>query len=403
MMRQRRYLQAGWTLLLTALLLGLVVRPVGATGRTMRTVGATLVGDRQARASGSTSINGTIYVTKDTLVPIFQSNIEAQVPGAFNSAINSMVSKLPPQDQSWALLMANTLLQPSVSLVSLTPQQNGLLATIQLRLYNGDPKPINASMLISFSVLNSSTVQVMAKPVSGSPALVNGPVASFQVPIGQLNSIATTPTCGASTLALHMLLPVSLASQTGSVAMQGQGKTQTAPLALNAPMQPQVTHQSKLGQRDRTVKNASASTKAYVEIPASSLAQMGNSIGSMPFGNMTAQNIQISVQGQYLVITSDVYLNNSSFKIGTAVTTMVPTASSGNLAVNVLSTTFNLFGIFSINENSYNQQIEQTINSKLDGALAGKFNVTAAGIGPNSQIPCVASDSLLLTGTTSLG
>ena len=386
MMRQRRYLQIGWALLLTALLLALAVTPAGAKGQAAR---------RQAlkRAGGSTSINATIYVTKDTLVPIFQSNMEAQVPSAFNSAINNMVSKLPPQDQSWALLMANTLLQPSVSLVSLTAQPKGLLATIQLSLYNGDPQPTTASMLISFSVLNSSTVQVTATPVNGSPALVSGPVASFQVPIGQLNSIATTPTCGASTLALHLLFPVSLGSTGSTMAIQGQKGTP----ALAAPMQPQ-----RMGQREQETKAGSANTNAYVEIPASSLAQMGSSIGSMPFGNMTAQNIQISVQGQDLVITSDVYLNNSSFQIGTAVTTMAPTASGGNLAVHVLSTTFNLFGIFSINENSYNQQIEQTINSKLNGALAGKFNVTAAGIGPTGQIPCVAGDSLLLTGTTSL-
>ncbi len=391
MMRRRRYLQIGWALLLTALVLGLVVTPVGASGRTARqnAVGVTF------RATGSTSINATVYVTKNTLLPIFQSSIEARVPTVFNSAVNTMVSKLPPQDQSWALLMANTLIQPSVSLVSLTTQQNGLLATILLSLYNGDPQPTTASMLISFSVLNSSTVQVTATPVSGSPALVSGPVASVQVPIGQLNSIATTPTCGASTLALHLLFPVSLGS-TSQTALQGK----TAPLALDSPMQPQ---QRSMGQRDQTVQTALASTSAYVEIPSSSLAQMSNSIGTMPFGNMTAQNIQISVQGQDLVINSDVYLNNSSFKIGTAVTTMAPTAAGGNLAVNVLNTTFNLFGIFSINENSYNQQIQQTINSKLGSALTGKFNVTAAGIGPSSQIPCVASDSLLLTGTASLG
>lgn len=382
-MRRRRYLQIGWALLLTTLMLGLAVTPVGARQH----VGATF--------RVAPSVNATIYVTSDTLVPVFQSNIEAQVPSAFNNAINTMVSKLPPQDQSWALLMANTLLQPSVSLVSLTTQQNGLLATIRLSLYNGDPQPTTASMLISFSALSSSTVQVTATPVNGSPALVSGPVASFQIPFGQLNSIATTPTCGASTLALHLLFPVSLGS-TDQTTMQEQ----TAPLALDAPRQPQ---QRSMGQRDQLVQPAMAGTSAYVEIPSSSLAQMGNSIGTMPFGNMTAQNVQISVQGQDLVITSDVYLNNSSFKIGTAVTTMAPTAEGGNLAVNVLSTTFNLFGIFSINEDSYNQQIQQTINSKLDGALAGKFNVTAAGIGPISQIPCVASDSLLLTGTASLG
>ena len=157
MMRQRQYLQAIWVLLLAVLLLGAVATPAAAAS------------SKQAKVAASTSINATIYVTNGTLDPIFQSSIDAQAPGAFNSAINGMVSKLPPQDQGWAMQMANTLIQPSVTLVSLKPQQGGLAATIQLHLYNGDPQPISASMLISFSVANSSTVQVTAKPLNGSP------------------------------------------------------------------------------------------------------------------------------------------------------------------------------------------------------------------------------------------
>lgn len=388
-MKHKRYIQPGWVLLLTILVLGSVATPASADSRLTRHI-------THVRASGSTPINAVVYLTNGSLDPLFQSNIEAQAPAAFNSALNSMVSKLPPQDQSWAMMMADTLIQPSVTLISLKPQQGGLAATVQVHLYNGDPKPITASMLITFSVANSSTVQVTAKPLNGSPALVSGPVATFQIPFGQLNSISSTSTCGSAALAMKMLFPIALGqAQAGQTAALAQTQ------ALNAPMQPQTIHRSDQLRQEQVVSSASANTNSYVEIPAPSLAQMGSSIGTMPFGSMTAQNIQISVQGQNLVITSDVYLN-SSFQIGTAVTTMAPTASGGNLAVNVLSTNFNLFGLFTINENSYNQQIEQTINAKLNGALAGKFNITAAAIGPNSQLPCAASDSLLLTGTTNL-
>ena len=102
------------------------------------------------------------------------------------------------------------------------------------------------------------------------------------------------------------------------------------------------------------------------------------------------------------MINSDVY---DSFwgKIGTATTTAAPTASGGNLAVHVLSTTLTILNIFKVPVDSYNQQIQQTLNAKLNGALAGKFNVTQAAIGPNAQVPCAAGNSLVLTGTTRLG
>ncbi|HEY6409462.1 MAG TPA: hypothetical protein VIY29_18540, partial [Ktedonobacteraceae bacterium] len=58
--------------------------------------------------------------------------------------------------------------------------------------------------------------------------------------------------------------------------------------------------------------------------------------------------------------------------------------------------------IFKFQYDTYNQQIEQTLNAKLNGALAGKFTVTRAAIGPNAQLPCAAGDSLVLTGSASL-
>src|SRR3989440_2578303 len=387
-MKRIRYLQAGWVMLLAVLLLGLVVTPAGATSKTMQ--------HTSQLVDNTTSVNATIYITKGTLEPIFQSRIEQQVPVAVNGAISNIVSKLPQRDQGWATQMASTLIQPSASLTSLTTEQGGLATSLRVTLYPGDPQPIDANILVTLSVIDSSTVQVSAKPLNGSPALVNGPLTTFQIPIGQLNSINTTPTCGASALAVRLLFPLSLG--------QGQATTQVQQTALNSFVSRNAARQP-LNQRHPGAVPSSSSTNTnfYVELPASSLASMGNSVGDLPVSNgLTAKNTQIGVQGSNLVINSDIY--DSFFgKIGTATTTVAPTASGGNLAVYVLSTTINIFGIFSFPYNSYNQQIEQTLNSKLNGALRGKFYVTHAAIGPNAQLPCAAGDSLVLTGSASLG
>jgi hypothetical protein len=130
---------------------------------------------------------------------------------------------------------------------------------------------------------------------------------------------------------------------------------------------------------------------------------MGNSVGDLPINSsMTAKNVNIGVQSSNLVINADVY---DSFlgKIGTATTTAAPTAAGGSLAVHVLSTTITFLNIFTFPYDSYNAQIQQTLNSKLNRALAGKFTVTRAAIGPNAHVPCAAGDSLVLTGATNLG
>lgn len=375
-MKQRRYIQAGWVALLAVLLLGLVAAPAGATS----------TATRQAHqvAPGSTSVNATIYLATATLQPIFQSRINQQVPDAFNAAIASIVSKLPKQDQGWAQQMATALIQPSVTLTGLTPQEGGIATSIRVSLYPGDPKPINASMLVSFSVANSSTVQVSVQPMQGSPALLNGPLTTFQIPIGQLNSIKTTPTCGDSALAVNLQFPLSL----------GQANAQADQSALSAPVQPQT------GRRYHT---PAGGVDSYIELPASSLAAMGSTVGTIVIDkkqNITARNIRIGVKGSNLLITSDIYLGN--FKLGVAVSTVAPRASGGNLAVRVLSTTLTWF-IFTFPYNSYNQQIEQTLNSKLNGALAGKFYVTQAAIGANSHVPCAAGNSLVMTGSVNIG
>ncbi len=373
--KYRRYVQAGWVMLLSALMLSLVVTPVSATSS--RAVHAA------QRLDNATPVGASMYITTGTLVPLFQNRIDQHVPGAFNNAINNLVSTLPRQDQGWALQMATTLIQPSATLTGLTTQPGGLVTSLRISLYPGDPQPINSSMLVSFSVLDSSTIQVSAKPINGSPTLVNGPLATFQIPLGQLNSINTTSACGDAALAVKLQFPIAL----GHAQTQVQQNT-----ALNVFASP------------REVRNTpSTNTNAYVELPASSLASIGESIGDLHINtSTTAKNINISVQGSNLVINSDIY---DSFwgKIGTATTTVAPTAAGGNLAVHVLSTTITILNLFTFPYDSYNQQIQQTLNSKLNGALAGKFTVTRAAIGPNAQLPCAAGNSLVLTGSASLG
>ncbi len=385
-LRTIRIIQAGWVLLLTSLLLGLVVMPAGADSNSVRY--------RAQQQNSTTAVNATIYITNGTLAPIFQSKLDAAVPGAVNSAISSIVAKLPKQDQGWAAQMANALLQPSASLTSLTTQTGGLATSIRMSLYPGDPQPITANMLVSMRVINSSTIQVSATPLNGSPALVNGPLATFSIPIGQLSSINTTPGCGDASLAVKLQFPIAL----------GQASSQVQHVALSdfvnqQQMQPTISHANP--GTSQAVLNGN--TNSYVELPASSLAAIGNSVSSLPISSsMTAQNIQLAVQGSDLVITSDVY---DSFwgKIGTATTTVAPTASGGNLAVKVLSTTITVLNIFTFPYDSYNQQIQQTLNAKLNGALTGKFYVSQAAIGANPHVPCAASNSLVLTGSASLG
>jgi len=367
---KRRYLCSSWVLLLTTLVLALAVTPVSAATRHTRFQQLT------------TPLNATIYLGTGTLSPIFQGRVNQQVPSAVSAAIAAIVNKLPANDQSWASTMATTVIQPTALLTSLTPQQGGLVASLRISLYPGDPQPINASLLIKFSILDSSTMQVSAYPLPGSPSLVNGPITTLHIPVGQLNSIHATPGCGDSALAVNLQVPVALGGQASQTTnMLGMIQQPTQPHMLTA---------------------ATDAVNSYVEIPATSLASLGNGIGSLPISNnLSAQNIQVSVQGGNIVVNSDIMLGGS-FQLGTAVTTVQPTAIGGNLAVNVLNTSLTVFQIFTFPNNTYNARIGQMLNAKLGTALSGKFSISNAAIGTNSHVPCTASDSLVLTGTTSL-
>src|SRR6266852_2505148 len=381
-MKKLRFIQTSWVLLLAALVLGVsFITPALASTNTAR--------HTNARQAAGTSVGASIYLSLGLLEPRFQQNLDQRVPQDVNNAIDALVSKLPPQDQVWTREMAATLIQPSAALQSLVPQQNGLAMNILLALYPGDPSPIRAGILVSFSLLDSSTVQVSTSPLNNGPALSSGPQSTFSVPMGTLTAVNTTPGCGDSALALHLQIPVSL-GQTASISTQGQGALASVsghgnPMAVT------------LGNNQR---DSGANT--FIEIPAASLSALSGSMGNMPVnGSFTAENIRINVQGSTIHILSDIYW--SGLNVGTADTTMVPGASGGSLAMHVTNTDFSLFGLFNFPMNSYNQQIEQTLNSKLGPAFAGKFNVTAAAIGPNSQLPCAKGDSLVLTGSSSIG
>ncbi len=374
---KRRYIYSSWALLLTLLVLALAVTPVNAATRTIH-----------MHSQQATPLNATAYLGLDALSPIVQGRVNQQVPSAVSAAISAIVSKLPANDQSWAGTMASTVIQPSAILLGLTPQQSGLVASLRISLYQGDPHPINASLLLKFSVLDSSTVQVSAYPLPGSPTLVNGPITTLHIPLGQLTGINATPGCGDSALATNLQVPISLGSQaTGQI--QSSQPTNT----LGMVRQP---------SQSRLLSTTAADTvNAYVEVPATSLATLGNGIDVLPITkNLSAQNIQVSVQNGVMMVNSDIMLG--SFQLGTAQTTVQPTALNGNLAVNVTNTTLTVFRIFTFPNNTYNMQIEQLLDTRLGAALNGKFNVNTAVIGPNSHIPCAASDSLILTGTTSL-
>jgi hypothetical protein len=364
-MKPIRYLQIGVVaLLLAALLLKLFIIP----NVMKETAHSSAVSERP--------INATIYITTDTLQQIFQNRMNQMVNGAFSG----FMSKLPAQDRVWASQMAEALLQPSALLTSLVPQNGGFNTAVQVKLYPNDPQPIKVAFWVSFQAVSSSAMQVSVKPLNGSPSLANGPVATVQVPIGQLSAVNIMPSCGNAALALGLQIPISL-GQTSTSASQSQPAATPKP---ESQPQPQKKPQAAIS----------------IELPASSLATIGKSMPSFAMGNnMTASNISISVQSTNLVINSTLYWG--SVNIGSATTQLIPGTINGRLAVHILNTTVNLLHIIPFPYNLYNQSLEQSLNARLSTAFPSSFTISQATIGPNSALPCAKSTSLVLNGATS--
>lgn len=386
-MRVKRSVQVSGAILTVLALCVLLSAPVQAASRTVQAGLPAL-----AHTGAQTSVDANAYLTGQMLQPMFQTSINQSIPQMMSGVLSGMVNGLPKQDQGWAQEMANALLQPSATLVSLQPQADGLLTTLRISLYQGDPKAITTNVLIGFKVTNASTIQVTALP-SANGGLVSGPLTTFTVPIGRLNSIAATPQCGDADLRINLKFPVSLGTTSPTSTATPTGNSATTKLGYTR--QPLTTISPKLP--------ADTATNSYIELPASSLAQLGGSIGTMQVSSsLTAQNIRVSVQSSNLFTTSDIHWNG--VLVGTATSTLVPGAANGHLVVQVLKTDMQILGgLFSFPMDSYNQQVQQNLNSELSGALTGTFYVNQAAIGSNIHLTCAASDSLVLAGAITLG
>lgn len=382
-MRIKRFLRVSGVILAMLATCALLSSPAQAAARPARQGLPVLV-----TAGASTSVDANVYLTGQMLQSMFQGQINQAIPRLVGQALASMVSQLPKQDQGWAEQMAGALLQPSATLVSLQPRGDGLLTTIKVSLYPGDPKAITTNILIGFKVSDASTVQITALPSEqGGPGLLSGPLATFKVPIGSLNAIAATPQCGDANLSIGLKFPLAL----------GGGGQTTASTPFTGPTTTTTT--TMLAD----TRPAAPAVNAYIELPASSLAQLGSSLGSIQVSSsITASNIRVGVQSGDLTVTSDIAWHGLG--IGTAVSTMLPGATSGNLVVQVRKTVLQILGgLVSFPLNSYNQQIQQKLNTELNGALGGTFAVQQAAIGPNDHLTCAAGDSLVLAGAITLG
>ena len=401
-----RYIKLGWVLILLLLLVGIFATPGPSANASKLTV---------QNKRDTVGLNAKVYLTQSTLKPLFQDRINQQVPGAVDAAINGIVNKLPGANQAWAGQMARTLLQPSANLTQLTPQQDGLNATVHFSLYPNDPKPMDMHMLVKFSVLNASTVQVSAQPINGSPSLVNGPLTTIKVPVGQLNAINATPNCGDANLAIGLQVPVDL----------GQANTQPQPNAQdNAQADSQASYVRPVAQNvmasssflkhttispladfsTRKSEKQDNAVNSYIEIPADSLSTLGNNVGKIQLSrSLSAQNIQLNVQDSQMVVTADIMGSflGAPVKLAKATTNILPAAQNGKLVLNVQDTQVTV-AIVTFSQNAYNNQIQQLLNDKLGNALGGNFNVTGVSLSGNSPVSCAASDSLMLTGTANL-
>jgi hypothetical protein len=303
------------------------------------------------------TLNASVYIPTATLKSILQSDVNQQ---------------LRSSNQGWL----GSLIHPSVT--RLTPQSDGLALTLSQSLFPGGPPLIDSKTLLKFSVHNASTIQVSAQPMPGSASFLNGPVTQIQVPQGRVNGILPTPNCGESALAVKLGLPISV------------GQTQQG-------------SQASLIQAAAMIQQPSTNTaKAYVEVPSSALASLGNQIGSFPISqNLTAQNIRVGVEHDEIVVRSDVSLWRTGIIVGSSTTSILPLVQNGNLLLRVTGTDLSV-AFWTFPNDSYDQQIQNQINQQLANTLGGLFTITNVSIGRNGHIPCAGSDSLILTGTTNM-
>lgn len=344
-MLRKENLRKKWLNILLILLMGLFVIFANVSATIPRPTASTI------------TLNATIYLPTTTLKPILQSNVDQQVQS---------------NNQGWP----GSLIHPSIT--QLTPQNDGLVMTLSQSLFPGGPPVLDASTLLKFRVLNPSTIQVSAQPMPGSPVFLNGPLTQIKVTQGNVNNISPTPNCGDSGLAAKLGFPIAIG--------QAQQGPQT-PLVQSAEMIQQPPTDA---------------AKAYVEVTSSALASLGNQIGSFPVSeNLTAQNIRIGIENNEILVRSDISLWQTGIIVGSSTTHILPLVENGNLFLRVTETDLSV-AFLTFPDDNYDQQIQDQINQQLANTLGGLFTVTKATIGSDRHIPCAASNSLILTGTTNL-
>ncbi|GER88006.1 hypothetical protein KDW_21680 [Dictyobacter vulcani] len=381
--RTTRAIQIGWVLLLALLVIGMAA-PVNAAPTK----------DQQSLAGKM--LDTKVYLTQDVLRQRFQESINQQVPKITADTVNTIVHNSPGGDQDWINKIANTLISPAVTLTDLKPQANGFNAGMTLTLYPGDPQPTTSHMLVTFSILNDTTIQVNGAALPGSTPLMTGPLTTLQVPIGKLTSVQSITNCGSANLEMGLQIPMDAANKSqGSVSGND-------PIAMASFTQPVTSARMHL---QSSASIAAQAVPLYVEVPFASLATIAAGITELPINNnMTAKNIKLSAQNGKLIVTADIIslvFGTPMLKLGTATTTISPQATGGKLRLHVDQTRLNIL-IFTFNADNYNQQIEQALNSQIGNAINNGLTIDSARMGPDTKIPCAAADSLLLTGSATI-
>jgi hypothetical protein len=376
--RMTRLIQYSWIFVIVFLCVGLVAPVKAAPGQR-----------RVAR------LDAKIYLTRDTLQQRFQASLAQQLPKLKQSAINGLTGSLP----GWAGQFANSLIDPSVSLTALTPQQGGLRADFTVSLYQGDPQPINLSMLVTFQIANSHTIQINGQTLPGQPLLISGPLTTIAFPIGQLTSIQVTPNCGNANLQIGLQLPIDLTPRAISQTVNNTILA-TLPATSRTPQYASLSTQISIqAHRSQSVQDA---LPASVEVPGSSIEALAASIGTISINqSLQAHNLRLSVQNGQYVATADIVGNvfsNPTLKLGTASTTIIPEAVNGQFQMHVQNTSVHNL-LLTLPVDLYNQKIEQALNTKVAGVLNGRVTISSVGVGPTAQIPCAAPDSLVVSGS----
>lgn len=381
-MKRERSRKGRWLPLLLMLLLGLLAMPVGE-------------GLASPRATTTTPLNTIVYLTEETLQPLFQEQINSKVPLAADQSITDMLANVPEQSKGWSSQMANALIQPAATITDMTTQQDGIATTVQVSLYPGDPFPVESRMLITFSKLDDSTIQVSSEPISGA-TLISGPLTTMKVPMGKLQDVYSTPDCGKCALALELQIDVELDDSAPPAASSNSAQLARQSFSTGNYADPiEASIYSQLSAQASTVD-------VYVEVSQASLDKLASGIDRLPVSQtMKAQNLRIKIQNGQLVLTADLSPWDTGIALASTTTYIKPATTNGIFHFQVERTDISV-AFITFDGSSYNQQIETLLNTNLLGALGTDFTVTDGKLNDTTLVPCASQPALILTGKTTI-